>query len=182
VSDCPQRETPILIRPIDAGDSERLRDSHERLSPESRYRRFLAVKPHLTAADVRYLVEIDGSSHVALVATLPEADGAPIVGVARFIRIPEEPEVAEVAIVVDDALQRRGVGTELLGRLAEQAVARGVHRFRATMLADNLAVHRLFESLSDGPVDRRRLGEISEMEFPLPGAGPAAGDPAALAA
>ena len=50
------------------------------------------------------------------------------------------------------------------------------------MLADNLAVHRLFESLSDGPVDRRRLGEISEMEFPLPGAGPAAGDPATLAA
>jgi RimJ/RimL family protein N-acetyltransferase len=181
VSDCPHRETPILIRPIDAGDSERLRDSHERLSPETRYRRFLAVKPHLTAADVRYLVEIDGSSHVALVATLPEADGAPIVGVTRFIRIPDEPDVAEVAIVVDDALQRRGVGTELLARLADEAVARGVHRFRATMLADNVAVHRLFEALSDGPVDRRRLGEISEMEFPLP-ATAAAGDPAALAA
>jgi len=171
-----------VIRPIDAGDSDRLRDSHERLSPESRYRRFLAVKPHLTSADVRYLVDIDGRNHVALVATLPEADGAPIVGVARFIRIPEEPEVAEVAIVVDDSLQGRGVGTELLARLAEQAVARGVHRFRATMLADNVAVHRLFESLAAGPVDRRRLGEISEMEFPLPAARPVAGDAAALAA
>ncbi|HEY3771427.1 MAG TPA: GNAT family N-acetyltransferase [Solirubrobacteraceae bacterium] len=181
MSDCPHRETPIVIRPIDAGDDERLRDSHERLSPETRYRRFLAVKPHLTSADVRYLVDIDGRSHVALVATLPEADGAPIVGVARFIRIPDEPEVAEVAIVVDDALQHRGVGTELLARLAEQAVARGVRRFRATMLADNVAVHRLFESLSDGPVDRRRQGEISEMEFPLP-ALPAVDHPAPLAA
>jgi RimJ/RimL family protein N-acetyltransferase len=172
--DCPDRDTPVVIRPIDAGDHERLRNSHERLSPETRYRRFLAVKPHLTSADVRYLVDIDGRNHVALVATLPEAAGAPIVGVARFIRIPEEPEVAEVAIVINDAFQHRGVGTELLARLAEEAVARDVRRFRAMMLADNLAVHRLFESLSDGPVDRRRLGEISEMEFPLPGAGPAA--------
>jgi RimJ/RimL family protein N-acetyltransferase len=169
VSECPDRESPIVIRPIDADDRDRLRDSHERLSPESRYRRFLAVKPHLTSADIRYLVDIDGRNHVALVATLPEADGAPIVGVARFIRIPDEPDVAEVAIVVDDALQGRRVGTELLARLAEQAVARGVCRFRATMLADNLAVHRLFESLAAGPVHRRRLGEISEMEFPLPG-------------
>jgi hypothetical protein len=69
----------------------------------------------------------------------------------------------------------------LLARLAEQAVARGVRRFRATMLADNVAVHRLFESLSDGPVDRRRQGEISEMEFPLP-ALPAVDHPAPLAA
>ncbi|HET9123345.1 MAG TPA: GNAT family N-acetyltransferase [Solirubrobacteraceae bacterium] len=171
-----------MIRPIDGTDHERLRDSHERLSPETRYRRFLAVKPHLTKSDVRYLVDIDGVDHVALVATLPEAEGAPIVGVARFIRIPQEPEVAEVAIVVNDALQGRGVGTELLARLAGEAVARGVRRFRATMLADNLAIHRLFESLAAGPVDRRRLGEISEMEFPLPLDGPAADGPAALAA
>jgi RimJ/RimL family protein N-acetyltransferase len=178
VTDCPHRDSPILIRPIHADDRDRLRDSHERLSPETRYRRFLAVKPHLTSADVRYLVDIDGRDHVALVATLPEADEEPIVGVARFIRIPDEPEVAEVAIVVNDALQGRGVGTELLARLAEEAVARGVRRFRATMLADNLVVHRLFESLAAGPVDRRRVGEISEMEFPLPAGdrAPSAGD------
>ncbi|MGH2908205.1 MAG: GNAT family N-acetyltransferase [Solirubrobacteraceae bacterium] len=182
MNDCPHRDRPIVIRPIDGTDGERLRDSHERLSPESRYRRFLAVKPHLTSADVRYLVDIDGRDHVALVATLPDGDGddRPIVAVARFIRIPDEPEVAEVAIVVNDALQGRGVGTELLARLAEEAVARGVSRFRATMLADNVAVHRLFESLAAGPVDRRRLGEISEMEFPLP-AGRSVEDPGAVA-
>jgi RimJ/RimL family protein N-acetyltransferase len=178
VSDCPHLADAIVIRPINGSDSDRLRVSHERLSPETRYRRFLAVKPHLTSADVRYLVDIDGRNHVALVATLPEAEGAPIVAVARFIRLPDEPDVAEVAIVVDDGLQGRGVGTELLARLAEQAVARGVQRFRATMLADNVAVHRLFESLAAGPVDRRRLGEISEMEFPLP----AVADSAPLAA
>jgi len=185
VNDRPQRDTPIRIRPIGPDDSERLRESHERLSPETRYRRFLAVKPHLTSADVRYFVDIDGHDHVALVATLPDCDEEPIVGVARFIRIPEEPEVAEVAIVVADALQGRGVGTELIARLAEEAVGRGVRRFRATMLADNLPVHRLFESLAAGPVDRRRVGEISEMEFPLPvgDRAPATAEgPAALAA
>lgn len=182
MNECPHRDSPILIRPIHAGDRERLRDSHERLSPETRYRRFLAVKPHLTSADLRYLVDIDGRDHVALVVTLPEAEEEPIVAVARFIRIPEEPQVAEVAIVVADALQGRGIGTELLARLAEEAVARGVRRFRATMLADNVAVHRLFESLAAGPADRRRLGEISEMEFPLPGDPRATADAAALAA
>ena len=181
MNDCPHRDSPIVIRPIAAGDRERLRESHERLSPETRYRRFLAVKPHLTSADVRYLVDIDGRDHVALVATLPEAADEPIVGVARFIRIPDEPEVAEVAIVVNDALQGRGVGTELITRLAEAAVARGVRRFRATMLADNSRVQRLFEALAAGPAQYRRTGAVSEMEFPLPAPGGTA-DPPALAA
>lgn len=166
----------VAIRPIRDDDHDRLSESHERLSPESRYRRFFAVKPHLTKADLRYLVEIDGCDHFALVATRPEVDGEPIVGVARFIRIPENREVAEVAIVVADDEQGRGVGTQLVARLAEQAVARGVRRFRATMLADNLPIHRLFQSLAEGPVEYRRLGEISEMEFGLPGAAGAGKD------
>ncbi len=170
----------VLIRPITAGDEDRLRDSHERLSPESRYRRFLAAKPHLTAADLRYLVDVDGCDHHALVATQPELPGEPIVGVARFIRIPGNREVAEVAIVVGDAQQRQGTGRALLDELAQAAVRRGVRRFRATMLADNVAVQRLFESLADGPATRRRLGEITEMDFALPGAegaGPDCGAP-----
>jgi RimJ/RimL family protein N-acetyltransferase len=175
---------PVSIRPIRGDDHDRLRDSHERLSPESRYRRFLAAKPQLTLADARYLVEIDGCDHFALVATLPEAEGEPIVGVARFIRLPSNREVAEVAIVVNDAYQRRGMGADLVGGLAEAAVARGVRRFRATMLADNLAIRRLLENLAAGPVERLRLGELLEIEFALPGAdapGEDCGD-AALAA
>jgi RimJ/RimL family protein N-acetyltransferase len=167
-------QVALAIRPIRGDDDVRLRESHERLSAETRYRRFLAVKPHLTSADVRYLVEIDGCDHFALVATLPAGDAThppeSIVGVARFIRIPSNREAAEVAIVVNDAFQGRGVGTELVARLADAAVARGVRRFRATMLADNVAIQRLFESLAAGPVQRRRLSEICEMDFPLPAA------------
>jgi RimJ/RimL family protein N-acetyltransferase len=161
---------PITIREIRADDHERLRDHHERLSPESRYRRFLAAKPRLSAADARYLVEVDGCDHFALVATVPDGGAERIVAVARYIRLPENREVAELAIVVNDDFQGQGMGADLIRRLADAAVQRGVRRFRATMLSDNLAIHRLLEGLADGPVERRRLGGLSEMEFALPGA------------
>jgi RimJ/RimL family protein N-acetyltransferase len=172
----------ITIREIRADDHDRLRDHHERLSPESRYRRFLAAKPRLTSADARYLVEIDGCDHFALVATVPDGEattegpGERIVAVARFIRLPDNREVAELAIVVNDDFQGQGMGAELINRLAAAAVQRGVRRFRATMLSDNLAIHRLLDGLAAGPVQRRRLGGLSEMEFELPGAENAGAD------
>ncbi len=160
----------ITIREIRADDGERLRASHARLSPESRYRRFLAAKPELSTADARYLVQIDGADHVALVATLPAAvaPDEPIVAVARYIRLPEDPEVAEFAIVVGDAYQRQGLGQALTRCLAAAAVSRGIRRFRATMLADNAAVHRLLEALAAGSARRTRTGTISELEIDLP--------------
>lgn len=166
----PPTDDTLTIRPIRADDSERLRAHHDRLSPESRYRRFLSAKPELTGADVRYLVDVDGCDHHALVAAIDGVDGTEeFVGVARYIRFPEHRAVAEVAVVVVDGHQHQGIGSELVARLATEAVARGVHRFRATMLAENFAVQRLFESLADGPVERRRLGSVVEMEFGLPG-------------
>jgi RimJ/RimL family protein N-acetyltransferase len=167
-------DPPVLIRPIRADDGERLSASHARLSPESRYRRFLSSKPELTGADVQYLVQIDGIDHIALVATQPWLPGDPIVAVARCIRIPGKPDTGEVAIVVADALQGKGVGTRLVGRLAEFAVARGITRFRAMMLSDNLAIQRLLSGLAAGPVDRVFRGETTEMELELPGAEPLA--------
>lgn len=157
----------VAIRPIRPDDHERLRASHARLSPESRYRRFLGSKPELSSADARYLVEVDGSDHFALVATLPEEPDEPIVAVARWIRLPDDPASAEFAIVVGDAYQRQGLAGELMTQLAHAAVARGVKRFRASMLADNLAMHRLTAKLAAGPVGRRQLGSLSEVEIEL---------------
>jgi GNAT superfamily N-acetyltransferase len=164
----------VLIRPIRADDGERLSASHARLSPESRYRRFLSAKPELTVADVRYLIDVDGVDHIALVATRPSPDGEQIVAVARCIRVPGTPDVGEVAIVVNDALQRQGVGRRLVSRLAELAVAQGITHFRATMLSENLGIQRLMTNLSAGPVQRWHHGETSEMEIELPSAEPLA--------
>jgi RimJ/RimL family protein N-acetyltransferase len=157
----------VAIRPIREDDHDRLRAHHLRLSPESRYRRFLASKPELTDADARYLVEVDGHDHLALVATAIDEPGEPIVGVARYIRIPGEPDAAEYAVVVADDHQRQGLAGELMGRLAVAAAARGISRFRATMLADNVAIRRVTEKLAAGPVRRWTTGMVSEVEIEL---------------
>ena len=167
----------MTIRPIQADDTERLKLSHDRLSPESRYRRFMSAKPHLTAADAQYLVDIDGCHHYALVATVAEPEGEAIVAVARFVRQPDDPRAAEFAIVVGDHWQGQGLGGELLGRLADAAVTRGVERFRAMMLSDNVSIRRLVERLAVQVTHRSGSGNVSEVEFELPtrrdGAGPA---------
>ena len=170
-------DMPVRIRPIQADDGVRLQASHARLSPESRYRRFLGAKPTLSESDARYLVSVDGSDHVAYVATTTvNGREGEIVAVARFIRLADAPSTAEFAIVVGDAHQRRGLATEMLRRLAVAAGRRGITRFRATMLADNVAIQRMLERLAVGEVSYTRRGSVTEMEITLPEAPPRTAD------
>ena len=160
----------VVIRPIRADDIERLQAAHGRLSPLTRYQRFLTSKPYLSAADAAYLSAVDGRDHYALVATFadgPDADEA-IIAVARFVRSPDDAAAAEFAIVVGDDWQGDGIGRELMGRLVDAAVTRGVLRFQATMLADNIAIQRLAERFAAGPLRRVRTGNTFEVEFELP--------------
>jgi protein lysine acetyltransferase len=161
--------TEVEVRQIAADDGDRLRTAHGRLSPEARYRRFLGAKPELTEADARYLVEIDGSDHYALVATTNlDGERGAIIAVARFVRATDEPSAAEFAIVVGDAYQRQGLAAALIERLAAAAVERGISRFRATMLSDNVAIFRLLEQLSASELQLVNRGAISEVEVELP--------------
>jgi hypothetical protein len=73
----------VQIRPIRADDAEWLRASHARLSPESRYRRFLGAKPALSEADARYLVEIDGADNVATHRLLERLSGGELAELRR---------------------------------------------------------------------------------------------------
>ena len=156
----------VQIRSIRPADAEPLRAAYARLSPQSKYRRFLAPKPYLTSSDTRYLVHVDGHDHVALVAT-PADDPAWILGVARFVRLPEDPELAELAVVVGDPFRREGLATALLVRLAQAAVQRGVRRFRGTMLAQNEPADRLVRGAAAGSVRVRSLGSVKELEIEL---------------
>jgi RimJ/RimL family protein N-acetyltransferase len=153
----------VAIRPIRADDGPRLKLAYDHLSPQTKYRRFLAVKPQLTERDVRYLTSVDGNDHVALLA-LPADDPTVILAVARFVRQADEPTAAELAIVVGDPYQGEGLGTELLGRLADAALARGITRLKATVLAENVPVHRL---LRHGVARERHLGPIDEVVVEL---------------
>lgn len=159
--------SPVLIRPIRPTDKALMVEALGRLSPESRRKRFLVPKDRFSSSELRYLTEVDGVDHVALVAL---TDGA-IVGVARFVRDREDPTTAEAAIVVADHLQGQGFGRRLGRALADEARARGIERFSATLLSDNAAAHRLFEAISERLSSHHEAG-VEELvaELGLPAA------------
>jgi acetyltransferase len=156
----------VLIRQIRPDDGPRLRMGYRALSPESQYQRFLALKPALTDSEVRYLVDVDGVNHYALVATTTSSPDW-IIGVARFVRAADDPEAAEFAIVIGDPYQGEGLGSELLERLVDAAIERGISRFRATALADNVAIHKLVRRLAGRLAHERHFGPVDEIEVDL---------------
>jgi GNAT superfamily N-acetyltransferase len=161
----------VLIREVQVGDAPLLADGFARLSFESRQLRFLTGKPNLTTAELRYFTEIDHHNHEALGALNP-ADGRGL-GVARYIRDAEDPERAEVAVTVVDEWQRRGLGTELLRRLADRARQEGIRHFTALVAAANSAVVGLLDDSSGGVrVIQREPGTVEyEIELPPQGLG-----------
>ena len=159
-----------MIRPIRPEDRSELAAGMQRLSPESRYRRFLTPASELSAAQLSYLTEVDHSDHEALVALQPETGHG--IGVARFVRSPEDRELAEVAVAVADSWQGRGVGTALLGRLAERARAEGVGRFTAEVLAENRPMLELIDAIGEAHVVDRDQGSVAiEVDLPPEGIG-----------
>jgi GNAT superfamily N-acetyltransferase len=162
----------LPVRQIHPGDKVLLMAGFERLSPESRYRRFFAPIERLTEADLHYLTGVDHESHEALVAIDPENGG--LVGVARYIR-GDDPAVAEAAIVVLDGWQRRGVASGLLERLAERARAAGVTHFVALVQSDNVGALELFRRLAPDSKTRRSDSGNVELLLELPEPGELAG-------
>src|SRR3954447_5891017 len=123
---------PVHLRPIRPSDAPALVALHGRLSAETIYYRFFSPKPRLTEREVERFTTVDFVDRVALVAEL----GDDIIAVGRFDRWPGQPE-AEVAFVVDDAHQGRGLGALLLEHLAAIARGAGITRFTAEVLPDN---------------------------------------------
>ena len=156
----------VTIRSIRRDDGARLESAYAHLSPESRYRRFLAAKPRLSASELRYLTDVDGCDHVALIAT-PADEPERIIGVVRFIRATSDRSTAEFAIVVGDAYQGEGLATELLGRLASAATRRGIVRLTATVLAENEPIHRLVHRLAGELAHQARSGPVEELTVDL---------------
>ena len=155
----------LLVRPIRPDDKNALVAGLGRLSERSVYQRFLSPQPRLTRSELAYLTEVDFADHHALVAVLARSPEV-VVAVGRWVRDLEDPTVAEVAIVVADDLQGRGVGTRLGQALAEAAVARDVARFRATVLPSNRAAVRLFAKISQ-QLDVVHGGGADELVAPL---------------
>ena len=138
------------VRPSDEGA---LRAAFHELSIETRYQRLLAHVHDLSDDLWRYLCDVDGRNHVALVAFA--GDGR-LVGVVRFVRHALDPTVAEMAVTITDAYQQRGLGTLLLGMLVDAARERRIRAFVAYALPSNVGVRRLMARF--GTLDSRRFG------------------------
>jgi RimJ/RimL family protein N-acetyltransferase len=154
----------VVIRQVRSADAPLLADGFARLGPESRRLRFLRRKDELSAAELRYFTDVDHHHHEALGAL--DRTGGRGVGVARYVRDnTSDLQAAEIAVTVADDWQGRGLGTELLARLADRARAEGIHRFTALVSADNAAMAGLLRSVSASPVHREH-GTV-EYEIPL---------------
>ncbi|OLE38881.1 MAG: hypothetical protein AUG00_04135 [Candidatus Rokubacteria bacterium 13_1_20CM_2_70_7] len=124
------------IRPIRPDDAERLIELYDRLSYTTAYQRFFRVLKRLPPEWARLFANVDYHGRLALVAQHDAPHGPELVGVARY-EPSDEPGTVEVAVVVQDGWQGRGLGVMLLGDLLAAAEARGIHRFCAFVLADN---------------------------------------------
>ena len=135
------------IRPIRADDAGLLREFYARLSPESIYYRFFSTAPRLTDREVQHFTNVDYDDRVALIATIGDA----MVAVLRYDRLhpagAEEnarSETAEVAFLVEDAHQGRGLASVLLEHIAAAARERGIARFVADVLPENRRMSKVF--------------------------------------
>lgn len=152
-----------MISRLTPADAPLLADAFARLSQESRRLRFLGPKSNLSSAELRYLTEVDGHHHEALGA-IDRSTGRAI-AIARFVRDPNSPERAEVAITVADEWQGRGLGKLMLERLVDRARAEGVRSFTALVSTDNRGMQALLGAV-DGSA--RHVGNgIAEYEIEL---------------
>ncbi len=135
----------IVIRRLTPADSPELAQAFARLSAETRRLRFLSPKSHLTEGELRYLTDVDGHAHEALVAIDPTTRRG--VGIARFVRDAENPYRAEIAVTVSDDWQRHGVATALLSRLSARAREEGVASFTALVAPENHTMQELLARL-----------------------------------
>jgi RimJ/RimL family protein N-acetyltransferase len=160
-----------LIRQLQPGDAALVAEAFAGLSAQSRQQRFLTDKPELSPAELRYFAQVDHHDHEALGA-VSRRDGRGV-GVARYIRDPQKPEAAEIAVAVIDEWHGRGLGTELLTQLAQHARREGIAYFTALVAADNVAVAALLRNIGTELRLTGREGGTVEYEITLtpPGSG-----------
>jgi RimJ/RimL family protein N-acetyltransferase len=144
------------IRPIRPDDEPRLVDLYERLSRHTAYQRFFTVLRRLPSDWYHFFANVDYVRRLALVVERETVAGVQLIGVGRY-EPAEERDTAEVAFVVEDGWQGRGLGGLLLEAVLGAAEARGIRRFRAYVQADNHRMLRLLATRTQ--VEERKTEE-----------------------
>ena len=134
----------FYLRPVLPGDSERTTNGPVEFSSDTLYRRFQSPR-RPTKSLMAYLFEVDYVHHFVWVMT--DGPEGPVVADARFVRDEDDPAVAEVAFIVGDDYQGRGIGTVLMEALVVAAHDSGVRRFTARVLTDNYSMRAILNRL-----------------------------------
>ena len=148
------------IRPIRSDDEQLMVEFYARVSDDSKYYRFFSPMPKLSERDVRRFTHVDHRDRVALVMLL----GGQMIAVGRFDVV--RPREAEVAFLVEDQHQGRGIGQLLLEHLAQAGRERGVERFVAEVLPDNSRMIHTFRDAGYRVASGYADGVIT-LEFPI---------------
>lgn len=156
----------LRVRALRPNDRDKLRALYDRCSPETLRYRFLYSIKTLSDSMLDRLINVDGAQNLALVITVGENQDERIVAVGRYQTIEDRPDAAEVSFLVEDAMQRRGIGTQLLDTLAELARAHGLTRFAADVLTDNRVMLSVFRKAGYGLSGSTSYG-VTHLEFPI---------------
>ena len=153
----------LELRPVRPEDRFALAGLFARLSPTSRYRRFMSIKDELTSRELDWLTAVDHVRHEAIVAM--DVRDESMVGVCRYVLDKGRPGVAEFAIAVVDDWHRMGVGTALGEQIVQRARDNGMTMMSAVTLPWNPPVHALLRHLGFRRV--RRQGGGTELNWEL---------------
>lgn len=161
----PEHGRTVQVRHIVPQDADLLIDLFMHLSPETRRLRFFAptVDPpdDVLRATTQRLATIDPLVQAALIATIEEQGGEHAVGVARLVGDADDSMIAEVAIVLRDDYQGKGLGTLLFDLLIQVAMVRGLKYLRAISLAENSVLHKLVRNTGLPITSTTRQGETT---------------------
>jgi len=153
------------VRPIALDDRDMLRDFFYRLSPQTRYFRFGHMKEQISDKELDYFTDVHPPESYAYLGLTGEGDEEQIRAVARWFQSPD-PSTAEIAFVVEDNVQARGIGTALLEKLAETALKYRIKTLIANVLPDNRRMLRVFEESGFNITKRMHEGYV-ELTFDL---------------
>ena len=156
-------EDGVSLRLIRSDDAARLIAFHERLSLHTAYQRFFAAMRRLPPDWARYLANVDYRTRLALVIEHAGDNGPELIGVGRY-EPTAQPDTVEVAFVIQDGWQGKGLGRILLHELIAAANARGIRHFRAYVLSENARMLRLL-SRHTRIIERRTAGGVTELLF-----------------
>src|SRR5882724_5769876 len=148
----------LQIRALLPSDRAEMLAAVGRFTKETLYRRFFAPKRSFSEREIEFFLNVDFTSHVALVAVIAESGQQLIVGGARYIV--SHPGCAEIAFAIDDPHQKLGIATHLINHLITIARAAGLEMFVAEVLLENVPMLKVFERCGLAMTTRSERGVV----------------------